>query len=71
MPWWTPGLPERHCQVAGESQGHPSVYAYLDATYLHGRQGKAQRVTPRAAVVAIGVNGDKGQTRAGGVPDHQ
>jgi transposase-like protein len=30
----------------------------VDATYLHGRQGKAQQVTSRAAVVAMGVNGD-------------
>ena len=34
------------------------AYVYLDATYLHGRQGKAQQVTSRAAVVAMGVNGD-------------
>jgi transposase-like protein len=31
---------------------------YLDATYLTGRQGKAQQVTSRAAVVAMGVNAD-------------
>ena len=31
---------------------------YLDATYLNGRQGKAQQVTSRAAVVAMGVHAD-------------
>ena len=34
------------------------AYVYLDATYLNGRQGKAQQVTSRAAVVAMGVNAD-------------
>ncbi len=84
------GLPERHLQVSGESQGHPRdsrgsvpanlwgpricqeidqqvqaflsrplesrdyAYVYLDATYLNGRQAKAQQVTSRAAVVAMG-----------------
>ena len=34
------------------------AYVYLDATVLNGRQGKAQQVTSRAAVVAMGVNSD-------------
>jgi putative transposase len=34
------------------------AYVYLDATCLNGRQGKAQQVTSRAAVVAMGVNAD-------------
>jgi putative transposase len=34
------------------------AYVYLDATSLNGRQGKAQHVTSRAAVVAMGVNAD-------------
>jgi putative transposase len=34
------------------------AYVYLDATYLNGRQGKALQVCSRAAVVAMGVNGD-------------
>jgi putative transposase len=34
------------------------AYVYLDATYLNGRQGKAQQVISRAAVVAMGVNAD-------------
>jgi transposase-like protein len=39
-----------------QETGH--AYVYLDATYLNGRQGKAQQVTSRAAVVAMGVNAD-------------
>jgi putative transposase len=39
-------------------EGSGYAYMYLDATYLNGRQGKAQQVTSRAAVVAMGVNGD-------------
>ncbi len=39
-----------------ESSGY--AYVYLDATDLKGRQGKAQQGTSRAAVVAMGVNGD-------------
>jgi len=39
-------------------EGSGYAYVYLDATYLNGRQGKAQQVTSRAAVVAMGVNGD-------------
>jgi putative transposase len=35
-----------------------SSYAYLDATYLKGRLGKAQQVCSRAVVVAMGVNED-------------
>jgi putative transposase len=35
-----------------------SGYAYLDATYLKGRLGKAQQVCSRAVVVAMGVNED-------------
>ena len=34
------------------------AYVYLDATYLHGRLGKAQQVCSRAVVVAMGVNED-------------
>ncbi len=34
------------------------AYVYLDATYLKGRQGRAQQITSRAAVVAMGVNAD-------------
>jgi putative transposase len=34
------------------------AYAYLDATYLHGRLGKALQVCSRAVVVAMGVNAD-------------
>jgi putative transposase len=34
------------------------AYVYLDATYLKGRQGKAQQVCSRAVVVAMGVNAD-------------
>jgi len=39
-------------------EGSGYAYVYLDATYLNGRQGKAQQVASRAAVVAMGVNGD-------------
>jgi transposase-like protein len=39
-----------------QETGHACLY--LDATYLNGRQGKAQQVTSRAAVVAMGVNAD-------------
>jgi putative transposase len=34
------------------------AYVYLDATYLHGRLGKALQVCSRAVVVAMGVNAD-------------
>jgi len=34
------------------------AYVYLDATYLKGRHGKAQKVCSRAVVVATGVNAD-------------
>lgn len=34
------------------------AYLYLDATYLHGRLGKAMQACSRAVVVAMGVNGD-------------
>jgi transposase-like protein len=34
------------------------AYVYLDATYLHGRLGKALQVCSRAVVVAMGVNSD-------------
>jgi putative transposase len=34
------------------------AYVYLDATYLKGRQGRAQQITSRAAVVAMGVHAD-------------
>jgi len=34
------------------------AYLYLDATYLHGRLGKAQQVCSSAVVVAMGVNAD-------------
>ena len=34
------------------------AYVYLDATYLHGRLGKALQVCSRAVVVAMGVNTD-------------
>jgi transposase-like protein len=34
------------------------AYLYLDATYLHGRLGKALQVCSRAVVVAMGVNAD-------------
>jgi transposase-like protein len=34
------------------------AYVYLDATYLHGRLGKALQVCSRAVVVAMGVNVD-------------
>ncbi|MCX5932465.1 MAG: transposase [Cyanobacteria bacterium] len=33
-------------------------YIFLDATYLHGRLGKAMQVCSRAAVIAMGVNVD-------------
>jgi transposase-like protein len=39
-----------------ESSGY--AYLYLDATYLHGRLGKALQVCSRAVVVAMGVNAD-------------
>ena len=34
------------------------AYVYMDATYLHGRLGKALQVCSRAVVVAMGVNFD-------------
>jgi transposase-like protein len=34
------------------------AYVYLNATYLHGRLGKALQVCSRAVVVAMGVNAD-------------
>ena len=34
------------------------AYVYLDATYLHGRLGKALQVCSRAVVIAMGVNAD-------------
>jgi putative transposase len=34
------------------------AYVFLDATYLHGRLGKALQVCSRAVVVAMGVNAD-------------
>ncbi|HSG19412.1 MAG TPA: IS256 family transposase, partial [Burkholderiaceae bacterium] len=34
------------------------AYVYMDATYLHGRLGKALQVCSRAVVVAMGVNAD-------------
>jgi len=34
------------------------AYIFLDATYLHGRLGKALQVCSRAAVIAMGVNAD-------------
>ncbi len=34
------------------------AYVYLDATYLHGRLGRALQVCSRAAAVAMGVNAD-------------
>jgi transposase-like protein len=34
------------------------AYVYLDATYLHGRLGKALQICSRAVVVAMGVNAD-------------
>ena len=39
-----------------ENQGY--AYLYLDATYLHGRLGRAMQVCSRAVVVAMGVNAD-------------
>jgi putative transposase len=45
-------------QVSRVCQETGYAYVYLDATYLNGRQGKAQQVTSRAAVVAMGVNAD-------------
>jgi putative transposase len=39
-----------------QESGH--AYLYLDATYLHGRLGKALQVCSRAVVVAMGVNAD-------------
>ncbi len=33
-------------------------YPYLDATYFHGRLGKALHLCSRAVVVAMGVNAD-------------
>jgi len=39
-------------------EGSAYAYVYLDATYLNGRQGKAQQVVSRAVVVAMGVNAD-------------
>jgi putative transposase len=39
-----------------EGQGY--AYLYLDATYLHGRLGRAMQVCSRAVVVAMGVNAD-------------
>ena len=34
------------------------AYLFLDATYLHGRLGRAMQVCSRAVVVAMGVNAD-------------
>lgn len=34
------------------------AYLYLDATYLHGRLGRAMQVCSRAVVVAMGANAD-------------
>jgi transposase-like protein len=34
------------------------AYIFLDATYLHGRLGRALQVCSRAAVIAMGVNAD-------------
>jgi len=39
-----------------ESSGY--AYLYLDATYLHGRLGRAMQACSRAVVVAMGVNAD-------------
>jgi putative transposase len=39
-----------------ETSGY--AYLYLDATYLHGRLGKAMEICSRAVVVAMGVNAD-------------
>ena len=39
-----------------EASGY--AYLYLDATYLHGRLGRAMQVCSRAVVVAMGVNAD-------------
>ena len=39
-----------------QEAGH--AYVYLDATYLHGRLGRAMQVCSRAVVVAMGVNAD-------------
>ncbi|MFM8259351.1 MAG: IS256 family transposase [Vulcanococcus sp.] len=38
--------------------GEGYAYLYLDATYLHGRLGRAMQVCSRAVVVAMGVNAD-------------
>jgi putative transposase len=35
------------------------AYFYMDATYLHGKLGKALQVCSRAVVVAMGVNVDR------------
>ena len=40
-----------------ESRGYADVY--FDAAYFNGRQGKAQQLTSRAAVVAMDVNGNR------------
>ena len=39
-------------------EGWDYIYLYLDATYLHGRLGRAMQVCSRAIVVAMGVNAD-------------
>jgi len=39
-----------------ESQGY--AYLYLDATYVHGRLGRAMQVCSRAVVVAMAVNAE-------------
>ena len=41
-----------------QETGYAYAYVYLDATYLHGRLGKALQVCSRAVVVAMGVNVD-------------
>ena len=44
------------------------AYLYIDATYLHGRLGRATQVCSRAIVVAMGVNADGRQEP--GCPTH-
>jgi hypothetical protein len=38
-----------------QETGYAYAYAYMEATYLHGRLGKALQVCSRAVVVAMGV----------------
>jgi transposase-like protein len=43
------------------------AYVYMDATYLHGRLGKALQVCSRAVVVAMGCPGSECRRAPGAV----